>query len=62
MAYFRLLPEVEARLHDLSRLIPPVTGATVATPPTTPFAVNQRARVRSSLSFRPSTRWTTTRS
>jgi hypothetical protein len=47
VAYFRLLPEVEERLHSLSRLIPPVTGPTVPTPPTAPFAVNQRARVRS---------------
>ena len=46
VAWFRLLPEVEERLHDLSRLIPPVTGATLPTAPTTPFAVNHRARVR----------------
>ena len=47
IAWFRLLPEVEERLHDLSRLIPEVTGSAVAIPPTTPSAVNQRARVRS---------------
>ena len=46
VAWFRLLPEVEERLHDLSRLLPPVTGTTLTTPPATPFGVNHRARVR----------------
>lgn len=47
VAWFRLFPEVEERLHDLARLIPPATSAAAPAPPTVPFDTNQRARVRS---------------
>lgn len=46
VACYRLLPEVEARLHDLMRFVPPATSATLSSVPTAPAPVASRPRVR----------------
>jgi hypothetical protein len=46
VAYFRLLPEVEARLDELMRLLPAATANPVTNPPTVPGPASTRARVR----------------
>ncbi|HEX3133716.1 MAG TPA: hypothetical protein VHX44_09075, partial [Planctomycetota bacterium] len=46
IAYFRLLPEIEARLHELMGLLPAATAAPVATAPTA-LGLPSRAQVRS---------------
>ena len=46
IGYFRLLPEVEARLDAFMRLMPPVTTSPPSAPPTTFGQFPTRARVR----------------
>lgn len=46
VAYFRLLPEVEARLDELMRLVPAATANPIAAVPTTPGPAPTRPRVR----------------
>lgn len=46
VAYFRLLPEIEARLHELMGLVPAADAAQVANPATT-LSSPTRAQVRS---------------
>jgi hypothetical protein len=46
VAFFRLLPEVEARLHELVGLIPPASASPAGSPPTT-AGVPTRPQVRS---------------
>jgi hypothetical protein len=46
VAYFRLLPEVEARLDELMRLVPAATASPITTAPTAPGPASTRARVR----------------
>lgn len=46
VAYFRLFPEIEARLHELMGLVPAADAAAVGAPPTT-LAAPTRPQVRS---------------
>ncbi len=54
VAFFRLLPEVEARLHALTGLLPAATANPVAAPPTT-LAAPTRPQVRSLAIVLPAT-------
>ncbi len=54
LAFFRLLPEVEARLHELMGLVPAATSSPVAAAPTT-LAPPTRPEVRSFAMLLPAT-------